>query len=197
MINLILFGPPGSGKGTQALKLVEKYKFLHISTGDLFRREIGNKTDLGVLASSYIKQGKLVPDEVTIRMLKKEVDANPDVAGYIFDGFPRTIPQGKALNELLASKDMEITALIELTVEEQEIIDRILNRAKTSGRADDGDVSIIKNRIKVYHDETAPVFKFYNQFEKSISVNGMGGIEDIFDRLCEVINGLGEKSTPC
>ena len=190
MINLILFGPPGSGKGTQAQKLVKKYGFLHISTGDLFRHEIGHQTELGTVAQSYIKKGQLVPDEVTISMLKKKVEKNPGVAGIIFDGFPRTIPQAKALNTLLADMCQSVSALVALDVGEEEIIARILNRARTSGRADDTDVSIIKNRISVYEGETTPVFEFYDFSGKSHHVNGMGTIDEIFDRLCVVIDTL-------
>lgn len=187
MINLILFGPPGSGKGTQAEKLAEKYELLHISTGDLFRYEMGNDTELGKKAKSYISQGELVPDAVTVGMLRNKVEANPDAKGYIFDGFPRTIPQAEALDALLTEKNTAISRLIALEVEEEEIVNRILNRGKTSGRSDDNDESIIRNRIEVYEQETAPVFDFYDQKGKSVKVNGMGSIEEIFDRLCEQV----------
>lgn len=190
MINLILFGPPGSGKGTQAAKLVEKYDLLHISTGDLFRYEIGNSTPLGLKAKSYIDKGELVPDEVTVGMLKNKVDANPDVEGYIFDGFPRTINQSEELNKLLAGKNISVSALIALDVEEEELVQRLLNRGKTSGRKDDSNESIIRNRIEVYKNETTPVFDFYANFDKSVKVDGVGSIEDIFGRLCGVIDQL-------
>jgi adenylate kinase len=187
MINLILFGPPGSGKGTQAVQLAEKYELLHISTGDLFRYEMGNNTPLGQEAKSYIEKGELVPDEVTIGMLRNKVEANPDVKGYIFDGFPRTVAQAKALNQLLAENEQAVTALIALEVGDDEIVKRILLRGKTSGRPDDNDESIIRNRIDVYNRETAPVFDFYAENDRSHKVDGIGSIEEIFDRLCQVI----------
>lgn len=190
MINLILFGPPGSGKGTQAKKLVDKYDLLHISTGDLFRYEIGNKTPLGMEAKSYIDKGELVPDSVTVGMLRNKVEANPDVAGYIFDGFPRTTPQSEALDELLKEKGEAVSKLLMLDVPEAELIKRLLERGKTSGRSDDTDVSIIKNRIGVYESETTPVFDYYDAKGKSVKVNGVGSIEEIFDRLCAVIDEL-------
>ena len=190
MINLILFGPPGSGKGTQAEKLVEKFNLLHISTGDLFRYEIGNKTELGLRAKSYIDKGDLVPDEVTIGMLKNKVNANPDVKGYIFDGFPRNIQQSEALDAFLAEKGNEVSALIALDVDEEELVKRLLNRGKTSGRKDDSDEKIIRNRIEVYHKETSPVFSFYANTEKSVHISGVGSIEEIFNRLCFVVTQI-------
>lgn len=190
MINLILFGPPGSGKGTQAKKLAEAYHFLHISTGDLFRFEIGNKTTLGLEAQSYIDRGSLVPDEITIGMLRNKVDANQDVKGFIFDGFPRTIPQSEALDEFLASKDQIISGLIALNVDDEEIISRILERSKTSGRADDGDEEIIRKRIEVYNQETSPVFQYYAREEKSFEINGMGNVDVIYGRLSALIDSL-------
>ncbi len=190
MLNLILFGPPGSGKGTQAALLVDKYGFLHISTGDLFRSEIGNQTDLGLLAQSYMAQGKLVPDTVTIDMLRKQVEANPEVTGIIFDGFPRTIQQAQALDALLAERSSEVTALLALTVDEDEIVQRILNRAKTSGRSDDADEGIIRDRITVYENTTTPVFDYYEERGKSFRVKGMGSIDEIFARLSAIIDHI-------
>lgn len=187
-LNLILFGPPGSGKGTQAKNLVEKYGLLHISTGDLFRYEIGNNTPLGQEAQSYMDKGELVPDSVTIGMLKNKVESNLDAQGYIFDGFPRTIPQAEALNEYLKSKDWPIPRLIALTVNDEELVKRLLERGKTSGRADDTDESIIRNRIKVYNSETSPVYDFYSALDASQSVEGVGSIEDIFNRLSSAID---------
>ena len=192
MINLILFGPPGSGKGTQATKIAEKYGLLHISTGDLFRSEMGADTELGQKAKQYISKGELVPDEVTVGMLKNKVEAHPESKGFIFDGFPRTIPQADALDRLLNEKNTSITGLIALEVVEQEIVDRILNRGKTSGRSDDNDEEIIRNRIAVYEQETAPVFDHYKASGKSWKVDGMGSIDEIFDRLCTQIESLGE-----
>lgn len=190
MINLILFGPPGSGKGTQAAKLVEKYGLLHISTGDLFRYEMGNNTPLGLEAKSYIEKGELVPDSVTVGMLRNKVEANPDVSGYIFDGFPRTIPQSEALDALVAEKGTQISKLIMLDVADDELVKRLLERGKTSGRKDDADESIIRNRIEVYKNETAPVFDYYAGQDKSIKVDGIGTIEEIFGRLCDVIDSV-------
>ena len=154
MLNLILFGPPGSGKGTQAERLISKYNLCHISTGDMFRYELSHNTELGQLARSYMDKGQLVPDSVTIAMLKKRVEDNPHVKGFIFDGFPRTTPQAEALDELLAEVGESISGLIELSVDENEIVKRVLLRGKTSGRADDNDESIIRKRINVYRSET-------------------------------------------
>lgn len=188
MINLILFGPPGSGKGTQAAQLVEKYNLLHISTGDLFRSEIGNKTPLGIEAKSYMDKGALVPDEVTINMLKKKVKENPDVKGYIFDGFPRTIPQAEALDAMLMANGQAITSLVALDVDDEEIVTRLLNRAKTSGRSDDADEGIIRNRLNVYKETTAVVAGHYHKKDKTHNVNGVGTIDEVFGRLTEVID---------
>ena len=190
MINLILFGPPGSGKGTQAAKLVEKYKLLHISTGDLFRYEMGNDTPLGLEAKSYIEKGELVPDSVTVGMLRNKVEANPDVPGYIFDGFPRTIPQAEALDRLLEEKGTSVSKLVMLDVADNELVKRLLERGKTSGRKDDADEDIIRNRIEVYKNETSPVYDFYAAKDQSVKVDGIGSIDEIFDRLCAEIDSL-------
>lgn len=188
MINLILFGPPGSGKGTQAAKLVEKYNLLHISTGDLFRYEIGNKTPLGLEAKSYMDKGELVPDSVTIGMLRNKVEANPDVAGYIFDGFPRTVPQAEALDQLMVELKTNISKLLLLDVDDDEIVTRLLERGKTSGRSDDQNEETIRNRINVFKTNTSPVFDYYAEQGKSVKVEGIGTIDAIFDRLCEEID---------
>lgn len=190
MINLILFGPPGSGKGTQANKLVEKYDLLHISTGDLFRYEMSHNTELGARAKEFMKQGELVPDEITISMLRNKVESNRGVRGYIFDGFPRTEIQANALDKLLAESGETVTALIALDVPDEEIIKRLLLRGKSSGRADDSDVEIIKNRIEIYKSETAMVFDYYGVLSKSYNLNGLGTIEEIFDKISEVIDHL-------
>lgn len=187
MLNLILFGPPGSGKGTQANKLVEKYSLLHISTGDLFRYNMKNDTPLGIEAKSYIEKGDLVPDSVTINMLKAKVNENPDVAGYIFDGFPRTIAQAEALDSFLKEKGQSVSGLLALDVPDEELIKRLLERGKDSGRKDDQDESIIANRIEVYNKETAPVFDFYKKQKRADKVLGVGSIENIFERLCSMI----------
>ncbi len=188
MINIILFGPPGSGKGTQAKKLEEKYGLVHISTGDLFRYEIGNNTPLGLKAKEFMSKGHLVPDEVTIGMLKNKVDANQDAKGFIFDGFPRTTPQCIALDEYLKESGDDINALIALDVDEEEIVKRLLKRGETSGRADDSNEEVIRKRIAVYHKETAVVYGHYEKQHKSSTVDGMGTIEEIFERLCKAID---------
>jgi len=188
MLNLILFGPPGSGKGTQAEKLIEKYGILHISTGDLFRYEIGNNTPLGLEARSYMAKGELVPDAVTIGMLKNKVNANPDARGIIFDGFPRTIAQAEALDTFLDEKNTPVTALVALDVPEDELVVRLLNRGKSSGRPDDNDETIIRNRISVYKSETAQVFDYYAASGKSKLIPGVGSIDEIFNRLVSAID---------
>ncbi len=190
MLNLILFGPPGSGKGTQAAKLVEKYGLVHVSTGDLFRYEMSNDTELGIKAKEYMSRGELVPDEVTVGMLKNRVDQESDPKGFIFDGFPRTTPQAEALDDLLEDRGTSVTGLIAMEVDDQEIIDRILNRGKTSGRPDDNDTDIIRNRIDVYRAETTPVFDYYSAKGKAKTVSGIGSIDEIFDRLCSEIDSI-------
>ncbi len=190
MLNLILFGPPGSGKGTQAERLISKYNLCHISTGDMFRYELSHNTELGQLARSYMDKGQLVPDSVTIDMLRKRVEDNPHVKGFIFDGFPRTIPQAEALDELLAEVGESISGLIELSVDEDEIVKRVLLRGRSSGRADDNDESIIRKRITVYRSETTPVADYYSQFSKSHKIQGVGSIDDIFNNLCYTIDSL-------
>tara|TARA_R110000850_G_scaffold73760_1_gene161892 strand:+ start:18462 stop:19034 length:573 start_codon:yes stop_codon:yes gene_type:complete len=190
MINLVLFGPPGAGKGTQADILKEKYELIHISTGDVFRYNIKNATELGTLAKSYIDQGKLVPDEVTINMLSAEVDKAPDAKGFIFDGFPRTEIQAASLDGLLASKSTEVTAMVALEVDDEILVQRLLERGKTSNRPDDADESVIRNRIKVYYDETAILKSYYKNQDKYYGVDGVGSIEEITERLSKVIDSL-------
>lgn len=191
MINIILFGPPGSGKGTQAEKLVKKYRLVHISTGDLFRYEMSHKTPLGLKAREYIGKGELVPDEVTIGMLRNKVEAHPKANGFIFDGFPRTIPQALALDALLEEKRSGVSALMALQVDDQEIVHRIKQRGVTSGRTDDNDENVIRNRITVYKNETSPVYDYYDRKQVSHRVDGIGSILSIFRRLCKIINTLG------
>jgi len=188
MLNIVLFGPPGAGKGTQSAKLVEKYKLIHLSTGDIFRFNIKNNTPLGKLAQSYIDKGELVPDEVTINMLKAEVEKYPDAAGFIFDGFPRTIAQAEALDKFLKEKNTSITLMLALEVPEEELIKRLLLRGQESGRSDDTDENIIRNRIKVYNEQTAIAAGYYNEQGKYHAINGVGTINEIFERLCHVID---------
>ncbi|MDO1499767.1 adenylate kinase [Winogradskyella maritima] len=190
MTNLVLFGPPGAGKGTQANFLKEKYDLVHISTGDVFRYNIKNETALGMLAKSYMDKGHLVPDEVTIKMLNAEVEKNADANGFIFDGFPRTDAQAKALDELMQSKDSQINAMIALEVEDDVLVGRLLERGKTSGRADDANEDVIRNRIKVYYAETAILKDYYTAQDKYFGVDGVGSIEDITERLSAVIDNL-------
>ena len=190
MLNLILFGPPGSGKGTQAENLIKKYHLFHISTGDMFRYELSHNTELGQLARSYMDKGQLVPDSVTIAMLEKRVKDNPDVKGFIFDGFPRTIPQAEALDAFLASRGEEITGLVELVVNEDEVTKRLLLRGESSGRADDKDEEIIRRRFQVYRAETSPVAEHYDNKAKAFKVAGVGSVRDIFEKLCETIDAF-------
>ena len=190
MINLVLFGKPGAGKGTQAEFLKEKYNLKHISTGDVFRYNIKNGTELGTLAKSYIDKGELVPDEVTIKMLQEEVEKNPDADGFIFDGFPRTAAQAEALDNFLESKDMEINATIALEANDEVLIARLLERGKISGRSDDQDVTKIRNRFDEYNEKTTPVKEFYEAQDKFHSVNGIGSIAEITERLTNVIEGI-------
>ncbi|APY08966.1 adenylate kinase [Winogradskyella sp. J14-2] len=190
MTNIVLFGPPGAGKGTQANFLKEKYDLVHISTGDVFRYNIKNETALGMLAKSYMDKGELVPDQVTIDMLNKEVEKNAHANGFIFDGFPRTNAQAKALDELMDSKDSQINAMVALEVDDEVLVERLLKRGETSGRADDADESIIRNRIKEYYDKTAILKDYYSAQDKYYGVDGVGSIEDITERLSAVIDKL-------
>ncbi|MBM1106084.1 adenylate kinase [Aurantibacter crassamenti] len=190
MINLVLFGKPGAGKGTQAEFLKEKYNLKHISTGDLFRYNMKNDTDLGKLAKSYIDKGDLVPDEVTIKMLEDAVDSNPDASGFIFDGFPRTTAQAEALDKFLSTKEMRINATIALEANDEILIQRLLERGKVSGRSDDQDESKIRNRFDEYNQKTAPLKDFYGAQGKFHSVNGIGAIDEITMRLGKVIEEL-------
>ncbi len=190
MLNIVLFGPPGAGKGTQSQRLVEKYDLIHLSTGDVFRANIKGETELGVLAKSYTDKGQLVPDEVTINMLKSEVLKHENPKGFIFDGFPRTNAQATALDQFLAEIGTEISQMISLEVEEDELKKRLANRAKDSGRVDDADPEVIQNRINVYNAETAPVKDFYEKQNKLTKVDGIGSIDDITERLFTVIDKL-------
>jgi adenylate kinase len=187
MFNLILFGPPGSGKGTQSEKLISKYGFKHLSTGDILRSEITNKTALGMEAKSLMDRGQLVPDEVVIGMIRAALDSNPGVPGFLFDGFPRTTAQAEALDRLLEQKKAEIGIVLFLQVPEEELISRMMNRALTSGRSDDADEQVQRKRLDVYLRDTLPVAKHYAQKNKVKEIYGVGSVDDIFNKLSEEI----------
>jgi adenylate kinase len=188
MFNIVLFGPPGAGKGTQAVKLVETYKLVHLSTGDILRSEMKKKSPLGQQVKSLIEKGNLVPDEIVIELIRENLNSNKMAAGFIFDGFPRTVEQAKSLDEMLRKEHLDIALMATLEVEEEELISRILLRGQSSGRADDSDRSIITNRIKVYNEQTAPVAEYYKQQDKHVSIDNMGTIENTFAQLQAHIN---------
>jgi adenylate kinase len=188
MLNLVLFGPPGAGKGTQSQKLIEKHGLIHLSTGDLLRSEISQGTELGLEAKKLMDHGILVPDEVVIGMISHKLDANKDAKGFIFDGFPRTVAQAEALDKLLETKNTPILGMIALEVTDPELEHRLLLRGKASGRPDDANPEVIRKRIKEYNDKTAPVAGFYKDQNKFKSINGIGSIEEIFDAISSVIN---------
>ncbi|MBT3282072.1 MAG: adenylate kinase [Cryomorphaceae bacterium] len=190
MFNIIIFGKPGSGKGTQADFLKDKYDLYHISTGDLFRKNITNETKLGLEAKSYLDNGDLVPDSVTIKMLENEVLSNKQVNGYIFDGFPRTLNQAKSLDFFLASIDLKINATIALEVSEDELISRLLDRGKITNRSDDQDIDKIKNRFNEYNNKTSILINFYRSQDKFFSVDGKGSVNDITSRLFDLVDSL-------
>jgi|688.fasta_scaffold315913_3 adenylate kinase len=188
MFNLILFGPPGSGKGTQSEKLIEKYHFKHLSTGDILRNEIAMQTPLGLEAKSLMDKGQLVPDEVVIGMISSALDTWKDVSGFLFDGFPRTTAQAVALDKLLDFKQTGIGVVIALHVPEDELISRMVNRARTSGRADDADENVQRKRLEVYTRDTLPVAGHYRQFDKVVNIEGVGTVDEIFNRICSLID---------
>lgn len=188
MLNIVLFGPPGAGKGTQSEKLIERYKIDHISTGDLFRKHLGEGTDLGKLAQKFMDEGRLVPDEVVIGMVEEKINTSKEAKGFIFDGFPRTVAQAEALDELLEIKGLGISGMISLEVPEEELKNRIKERGKTSGRSDDQDENKINTRIKVYLEETLPVASYYDSKGKLTKIKGVGTIDEIFASICEVVD---------
>jgi len=190
MINIVLFGKPGAGKGTQAEFLKEKYQLTHISTGDVFRYNLKNNTELGQLARTYMDKGNLVPDQVTIKMVQEEIEKNPDTKGFLFDGFPRNTVQAKALDTFLESKGWEVTATVALEADDEVLVQRILERGKTSGRPDDLDEKALRNRYVVYNGETAPLTNYYQEQQKFYPVNGIGSIAEITERLNNVFDNF-------
>jgi adenylate kinase len=188
MYNLILFGPPGSGKGTQSEKLIAKYDLMHLSTGDIIRNEIAAQTPFGLEAKKIISEGHLVPDEVVIGMISSALDANPEVKGFLFDGFPRTAKQAEALDKLMELKNSNIHLMLALVVSEEELVKRILKRGETSGRLDDTNEAIIRERIVEYHNKTEIVADYYRQFNKVKFVKGEGPVDEIFEALCKEID---------
>jgi adenylate kinase len=188
MINIVLFGKPGAGKGPQAEFLKDKYNLVHLSTGDIFRFNIKNDTELGRLAKNFMDKGDLVPDEVTIKMLQSEVDKNPQAAGFLFDGFPRTIAQADALDVFLSSKNEEITATVALEANDEILVQRLLERGKTSGRPDDQDEEKIRNRYQEYNEKTAPLMDYYKAQNKFYAVDGIGAIDEVTERLSSVLD---------
>ncbi len=188
MFNFILFGPPGSGKGTQSERLISKYGVKHLSTGDLLRSEISSGTTLGLEAKRFMDNGQLVPDQVVIGMISSALEANPQSRGFLFDGFPRTQAQAQALDSLLAEKNTSIALVLALQVSEEELINRLLNRGLTSGRSDDANELVIRARIREYLEKTSAVADYYDQFGKVVSVVGQGSVDQIFNSLCEAID---------
>ena len=188
MFNIILFGPPGSGKGTQSEKLIEKYGLKHLSTGDLLRSEIARETPLGLEAKNLMDKGQLVPDEVVIGMISSALEANPDAKGFLFDGFPRTTAQSEALDKLLKLKQTEIGVLLAMEVSKEELVKRLLNRGLTSGRSDDTNETVIRARIVEYKQKTTVVANYYEQFDKVVTIKGEGTVEEIFSDLCSEID---------
>jgi len=182
MLNIVLFGPPGSGKGTQSEKIIEKYGLVHLSTGDILRNEIAKKSELGMQAKAIMEKGELVSDDIVIGMIKNKIESQASAKGYIFDGFPRTVDQAKALDELLESLNQEITLMITLEVKKKELVERLLKRGLETGRSDDN-LKTIENRINVYMNQTAPVIEYYKKKDKYQPVNGEGSIEEIFERI--------------
>jgi len=190
MLNIVLFGAPGAGKGTQAVMLAEKFDLVHLSTGDILRKEIADGTELGAKALGYTTKGELVPDELIIDIIRSQIEQNADAKGFIFDGFPRTTAQAEALDQLVTEKDMAITAMIALDVENEELVNRLTKRGIVSGRPDDQSMDVINNRIEVYHQKTKPIIGYYEACGKYFPVDGTGEIAEIFVRLCGKVESL-------
>jgi adenylate kinase len=190
MLNLVLFGPPGAGKGTQAEYLIESYKLIHLSTGDLLRSEIAAQTRLGLEAKAFMDKGELVPDAVVIGMIQSKLESNKTAPGFIFDGFPRTVEQAVALDDLLNTNQTPISGMLSLEVEHQELVNRLMGRGLISGRADDQDISVIENRIQVYNEKTSPLIKYYETQGRHFGINGMGTIPEIAERLKNTVDQL-------
>ncbi|MFD3002083.1 adenylate kinase [Pontibacter toksunensis] len=193
MLNIVLFGPPGAGKGTQSQKLIEKYNLIHLSTGDLLRSQIAAGTKLGMEAKKLMDNGLLVPDEVVSGMIDSKVKEHRHAAGFIFDGFPRTVPQAQSLDKLLRENETEITCMIALRVDDEELTKRLLLRGLTSGRPDDQNEELIRKRVLEYNTKTAPVADYYAGQGKYLAVDGIGEIESIFNELCQQIDALKEQ----
>ena len=193
MLNLVLFGPPGAGKGTQSEKLIQTYNLTHLSTGDLLRSQIAAGTELGLRAKQLMDQGMLVPDEVVIGMIESKISENQSVAGFIFDGFPRTVPQAEALDQLLSQHDTSIQVMIALVVDSEELTRRLLLRGETSGRPDDQNEELIRRRVREYNEKTAPVADYYSQQGKFVAIDGIGDMGVIFGMICQKIDESGAR----
>ena len=187
MFNIVIFGPPGAGKGTQSQLIIDKYKLMHLSTGDILRGEMANKTSLGLEAKKLIEKGDLVPDDIVIKMISSKIENNLDQKGFIFDGFPRTTEQAEALDKIMEENNTSISVMISLEVAEEELVKRLLKRAEEEGRADDS-IEVIRNRIKVYNDVTSQVRNYYSKTNRHQTIDGTGSIDEIFDRICSVLD---------
>lgn len=188
MLNIVIFGAPGAGKGTQAAMLIDRYHLVHLSTGDLLRKEIAEGSEIGKQCQAIMAKGEFVSDEMVVAIISGQIDKNPQAGGFIFDGFPRTVRQAGMLDDLLKSKNLSVTTVVAMDVPEEELVRRLLERGKISGRADDQNLDVIANRIHVYHEKTEPVTGYYEAQNKFVSVNGLGTIEEIFGRLTEAID---------